>query len=179
MISALSLQSELAKRESEPMNFSRSLERACVVAARGVWPLVRVWHRAGGRPSLQPKWSGEALPKSHERPRIETGWPRETDSLCPGCVHEIRDAILSGESDVTFSPTGARVRSRRRSLSAMARSGWRRTAPSTVTTAISSRSIPRSRAHRVARSRARTRSHRRRSFETTARRRSAMAEARC
>jgi uncharacterized radical SAM superfamily Fe-S cluster-containing enzyme len=30
----------------------------------------------------------------------ELGWPRETDSLCPKCVKEVREEILSGVSDV-------------------------------------------------------------------------------
>jgi hypothetical protein len=29
------------------------------------------------------------------------GWPRETDSLCPDCVREARQAILDGKKDVS------------------------------------------------------------------------------
>ncbi len=27
------------------------------------------------------------------------GWPRQTDSLCPGCVKEAREAIMDGKKD--------------------------------------------------------------------------------
>ncbi|MGH9389457.1 MAG: radical SAM protein, partial [Vicinamibacteria bacterium] len=48
-------------------------------------------------PSIQPKWASSPLPKSRERTKPPLGWPRETDSLCPGCVVEVREAILRGE----------------------------------------------------------------------------------
>ncbi len=50
-------------------------------------------------PSFTPKWSDQPLLKSWEKTKPKLGWPRETDSLCPKCVVEAREKILSGEED--------------------------------------------------------------------------------
>ncbi|HRV07180.1 MAG TPA: radical SAM protein [Acidobacteriota bacterium] len=50
-------------------------------------------------PSFKPKWSDQPLLKSWEKTKPKLGWPRETDSLCPKCVKEAREKILSGEED--------------------------------------------------------------------------------
>ena len=50
-------------------------------------------------PSFTPKWSEKPLLKSWEKTKPTLGWPRTTDSLCPGCVKEAREAILSGQKD--------------------------------------------------------------------------------
>ncbi len=50
-------------------------------------------------PSFTPKWSDKPLLKSWERSKPTLGWPRTTDSLCPGCVKEAREAILNGSKD--------------------------------------------------------------------------------
>src|SRR5881628_3602990 len=47
----------------------------------------------------QPKWAPAPLMKSRERTFPQLGFPRETDSLCPQCVKEVRDSIVRGESD--------------------------------------------------------------------------------
>jgi len=52
-------------------------------------------------PSPHPDWAPGPLPKSRERSKPPLGWPRETDSLCPGCVVEVRDAIVAGTRDVS------------------------------------------------------------------------------
>jgi len=49
--------------------------------------------------TMQPKWAPAPLQKSHERSFPELGFPRETDSLCPECVKDIRNRIISGEGD--------------------------------------------------------------------------------
>jgi uncharacterized radical SAM superfamily Fe-S cluster-containing enzyme len=56
--------------------------------------------------SPQPDWAPAALPKSRERTKPPLGWPRETDSLCPTCVIETRNAILRGERKVSELVTG-------------------------------------------------------------------------
>ena len=38
--------------------------------------------------------------KSHQKTKPPLGWPRETDSLCPVCVREARQAILDGQKPV-------------------------------------------------------------------------------
>ena len=50
--------------------------------------------------SLQPGWAPGPLLKSRERTKPPLGWPRETDSLCPRCVVETRNAIIRGERDL-------------------------------------------------------------------------------
>ena len=50
--------------------------------------------------SLQPGWAPGPLLKSRERTKPPLGWPRETDSLCPRCVVDTRNAIISGERDL-------------------------------------------------------------------------------
>ena len=47
-------------------------------------------------PSFIPKWSDKPLLKSYQKTKPPLGWPRETDSLCPTCVREARQAILDG-----------------------------------------------------------------------------------
>jgi hypothetical protein len=50
--------------------------------------------------SVHPDWAPGPLLKSYERSRPPLGWPRETDSLCPRCVKETREAIISGDRDL-------------------------------------------------------------------------------
>jgi len=45
----------------------------------------------------QPRWAPARIIKSRERSRPPLGFPRETDSLCPRCVPEIRRKAASGE----------------------------------------------------------------------------------
>ena len=51
-------------------------------------------------PSFTPKWSDKPLLKSWEKMKPKLGWPRETDSLCPKCIPEIRQQILDGKLPV-------------------------------------------------------------------------------
>jgi len=50
-------------------------------------------------PSFTPKWSDKPLLKSWEKTKPTLGFPRQTDSLCPDCVKETRQAILDGQKD--------------------------------------------------------------------------------
>jgi uncharacterized radical SAM superfamily Fe-S cluster-containing enzyme len=78
----------------------RLAETAMSRAARAAWPLVRRFNHAFERPAAHPTWAPSPLLKRRERSYPELGWPRETDSLCPRCVKEVRAAVLSGERDV-------------------------------------------------------------------------------
>ncbi len=51
--------------------------------------------------SIHPVWAPGPLLKSYERSRPPLGWPRDTDSLCPHCVKETREAIISGDRDLS------------------------------------------------------------------------------
>ena len=47
--------------------------------------------------SIQPEWASEPLLKSYERTAPPLGFPRETDSLCPTCVKNVRNGVISGD----------------------------------------------------------------------------------
>lgn len=44
--------------------------------------------------SIQPQWAAEPLLKSYERTAPPLGFPRETDSLCPTCVKQVREGVI-------------------------------------------------------------------------------------
>ncbi|MFQ5702374.1 MAG: radical SAM protein, partial [Acidobacteriota bacterium] len=68
-------------------------------AASLAWHAFQVVNRRVPYRRIQPKWAPAPLLKSHERTMPELGFPRETDSLCPGCVREVRERIISGDLD--------------------------------------------------------------------------------
>ena len=72
-----------------------------VKAVKAAWPLVGVLNRAWHRPALHPAWAPAPLIKSTERTYPQLGWPRQTDSLCPRCVKEVREDILSGRRELS------------------------------------------------------------------------------
>jgi 7,8-dihydro-6-hydroxymethylpterin dimethyltransferase len=48
--------------------------------------------------AVRPTWAPGPLLKSYERTAPPLGFPRETDSLCPRCVKEVRESVISGET---------------------------------------------------------------------------------
>jgi 7,8-dihydro-6-hydroxymethylpterin dimethyltransferase len=50
--------------------------------------------------AIRPNWAPGSLLKSYERTAPPLGFPRETDSLCPRCVKEVRDAVISGTTSL-------------------------------------------------------------------------------
>ena len=60
---------------------------------------IQVFNKYNPNPSFTPKWSDKPLLKSWEKSKPTLGWPRQTDSLCPGCVKEAREAIFEGKKD--------------------------------------------------------------------------------
>ena len=67
--------------------------------ADALWRAVRAIDRRIPEGTFQPKWAPGPLLKQRERSFPNLGFPRETDSLCPGCVKDVRAQILSGEAD--------------------------------------------------------------------------------
>ncbi len=65
-------------------------------AAGAAWPAVRKFNERFERPSPKPAWAPTALLKRREKSKPQLGWPRQTDSLCPKCVKEVRADILDG-----------------------------------------------------------------------------------
>ena len=47
--------------------------------------------------SIKPSWAAEPLLKSYQRTAPPLGFPRETDSLCPTCVKNVRNGVITGE----------------------------------------------------------------------------------
>jgi hypothetical protein len=76
------------------------VERALTWAARALWPWVERHGERNATPAFQPKWAPRPLARRGERTFPGLGWPRETDSLCPRCIKEARDAVLAGQSDL-------------------------------------------------------------------------------
>ena len=83
------------------VSLTRGAETLLSRCARAVWPLVRGYNQVFQRPAPHPAWAPGPLPKRSERSMPQLGWPRETDSLCPRCVKDVRTAILSGERDLS------------------------------------------------------------------------------
>ena len=88
------------------MDLTRSFERFAVAAAQTAWPLIKKYNATFEGRSIQPKWAPAPLLKSREKTFPQLGWPRQTDSLCPKCVKEAREAILSGKEDLKLLTEG-------------------------------------------------------------------------
>jgi 7,8-dihydro-6-hydroxymethylpterin dimethyltransferase len=82
------------------MNVWKPVEHALSCAASVAWPVFQSLNRRLPSKTFQPAWAPAPLPKSTERSKPALGWPRSTDSLCPQCVKETRQRILSGETPV-------------------------------------------------------------------------------
>jgi uncharacterized radical SAM superfamily Fe-S cluster-containing enzyme len=69
--------------------------------AGGLFNAIQSVNKYKPNPSFTPKWSDKPLLKSWQKSKPTLGWPRTTDSLCPNCVIEAREEILSGKKDVS------------------------------------------------------------------------------
>ena len=78
----------------------KHVEKVVAVAANVGWAVFDKLNSISPNPSFTPKWSDKPLLKSWEKQKPKLGWPRETDSLCPKCIPEIRKQILDGELPV-------------------------------------------------------------------------------
>ncbi len=73
------------------------VEKAVTVAASAAWVVYDKLNQISQNPSFKPAWSDKPLLKSYQKQKPPLGWPRETDSLCPRCVPEIRQQIVDGK----------------------------------------------------------------------------------
>ena len=64
-----------------------------------LWSFARAVDRRFAERSFRPKWAPAPLLKQREKTFPPLGFPRQTDSLCPRCVSEVRTEILSGDVD--------------------------------------------------------------------------------
>jgi 7,8-dihydro-6-hydroxymethylpterin dimethyltransferase len=72
-------------------------EKALSLAANAAWVVFDQLNQIKQNKSFIPAWSEKPLQKSWEKTKPPLGWPRETDSLCPRCIPEIRQEILDGK----------------------------------------------------------------------------------
>ncbi len=71
------------------------------VLASGGWRLFQAVNRViPPTRAPHPEWAPRPLPKGGERSMPPLGWPRETDSLCPRCAIEARNAVVAGDMDI-------------------------------------------------------------------------------
>jgi uncharacterized radical SAM superfamily Fe-S cluster-containing enzyme len=78
----------------------KHVEKAIALGANAAWFFFDKFNSINRNPSFTPKWSDKPLLKSWEKQKPKLGWPRETDSLCPKCVPDIRNKIINGELPV-------------------------------------------------------------------------------
>jgi len=82
------------------MPLLRKLEKALTWTANRAWPVMQRINRSATAPKpFHPQWSDAPIPRGDERSSPQLGWPRTTDSLCPACVKEARNAILRGDAN--------------------------------------------------------------------------------
>jgi uncharacterized radical SAM superfamily Fe-S cluster-containing enzyme len=86
----------------------KHVEKAVALAANAAWFVFDKFNSVNPNPSFTPKWSDKPLLKSWEKQKPKLGWPRETDSLCPKCIPEIRQQILDGKLPVEILKTEKR-----------------------------------------------------------------------
>jgi tetraether lipid synthase len=75
------------------------VDRVASVAAGVTFNSIQFFNKYNPSPSFIPRWSEKPLLKSWEKTKPTLGFPRETDSLCPGCVKEARERIINGDQD--------------------------------------------------------------------------------
>src|SRR2546428_6866006 len=75
------------------------IDAAVCYGAGGAFDTIQYFNRFSPNPSFTPKWTEKPLLKSWQKTKPVLGWPRQTDSLCPQCVKEAREAIISGAVD--------------------------------------------------------------------------------
>src|SRR5687767_10229683 len=73
----------------------RHAEKALATVAGGLFNTIQFFNQYRPNESFIPKWSDKPLLKSWQKSKPPLGFPRTTDSLCPKCVIEARNQILS------------------------------------------------------------------------------------
>ena len=70
-------------------------EKGLALVAGGLFNTIQFFNQFRPNESFTPKWSDKPLLKSWQKSKPPLGFPRTTDSLCPKCVIEARNKILS------------------------------------------------------------------------------------
>src|SRR5215217_3994696 len=79
----------------------KHVEKGFTKMAAGLFNTAQFFNQFRPSPSFTPKWSDKPLLKSWQKSKPTLGFPRTTDSLCPKCVIEAREEILSGKREVS------------------------------------------------------------------------------
>ena len=87
--------------EGKFMRPVKHFEKGLTYIASGLFNAIRSVNKYRPNPSFTPKWADRPIQKSWEKSKPTLGFPRVTDSLCPNCVIEAREEILSGKRDVS------------------------------------------------------------------------------
>jgi tetraether lipid synthase len=74
-------------------------DTALTKSAGALFDGIQFFNKFRPSPSFTPNWSEKPTLKSWQKTKPRLGFPRETDSLCPGCVKEAREAIINGKKD--------------------------------------------------------------------------------
>src|SRR6201998_1205479 len=77
----------------------KTLDYVLCKTAGVTFDTIQIINKHNPNPNFTPKWSDKPLLKSWEKSKPTLGWPRQTDSLCPGCVKDARAAIMDGKKD--------------------------------------------------------------------------------
>src|SRR5918912_4048909 len=77
------------------MKTIKHVEKGLTAIAGGLFNSVQFFNQYRPNESFIPKWSDKPLLKSWQKSKPPLGFPRTTDSLCPKCVIEARNKILS------------------------------------------------------------------------------------
>src|SRR5213593_205267 len=78
---------------------ARTFDWVVCKAAGITFSTIQFFNKRNPNPSVTPRWSDKPLLKSWDKTKPTLGFPRQTDSLCPACVKEAREAIIAGKKD--------------------------------------------------------------------------------
>jgi tetraether lipid synthase len=79
--------------------FDKTFDKVVCKTASTLFDTFQFINQYHPSPRFTPRWSDKPMLKSWQKTKPQLGWPRETDSLCPGCVKEAREAIIHGNQD--------------------------------------------------------------------------------
>jgi uncharacterized radical SAM superfamily Fe-S cluster-containing enzyme len=80
----------------------KHFEKALALTAGTIFNTIQTVNKYKPNPSFTPKWSDKPLLKSWQKTKPTLGFPRTTDSLCPQCVIQAREDIVSGKKEVSM-----------------------------------------------------------------------------
>ena len=84
---------------------AKYFEKGLSIAANAAWQVFSGFNNIRPNKSFTAQWSDKPLLKSYQKTRPTLGWPRRTDSLCPGCVRDARQNILDAiDQQLRFDP---------------------------------------------------------------------------